>query len=192
MELERFPGPYRLGSTGQFGCQVLYLLVRAARPRIVVETGVLYGASSSHILAALECNGQGKLYSIDLARDDREPSHDFFIPGELKPRWHLTLGDSRRKLPPLLARLNTIDLFHHDSLHTFGHMIWEYETAFGHLAPGGVLSSDDVLVAHSLRAIRRKNAFVAFCERRRNQWATFGNFGVVLRGLPAALAASAI
>jgi hypothetical protein len=46
--LERFPGPYRLGTTGEFGCEALYLLVRAARPQTIVETGVLYGASSAH------------------------------------------------------------------------------------------------------------------------------------------------
>jgi len=52
-ELDRFPGPSRLGTTPEFGCEALYLLMRAARPRMVVETGVHYGASSAYILAAL-------------------------------------------------------------------------------------------------------------------------------------------
>ena len=36
---------------------------------MVVETGVLYGASSAHILAALAQNGDGELHSIELGRD---------------------------------------------------------------------------------------------------------------------------
>jgi predicted O-methyltransferase YrrM len=56
-----FRGPYRHGTTGECGCEALYLLVRAARPRTVVKTGVLYGASSAHILAALARNGEGQL-----------------------------------------------------------------------------------------------------------------------------------
>jgi hypothetical protein len=66
--LERFPGPYRLGTTGEFGCESLYLLVRAARPRVVIDTGVLYGASSAHLLAALARNGGGELHSIEIGR----------------------------------------------------------------------------------------------------------------------------
>ena len=63
--LERFAGPIRLGTTGKFGCEALYLVVRAARPHVVVETGVLYGASSAHILAALARNGGGELHSLE-------------------------------------------------------------------------------------------------------------------------------
>jgi predicted O-methyltransferase YrrM len=182
--IRRFTGPFRLGTTGEFGCEALYLLVRAARPRVVVDTGVLYGASSAHILAALAQNGTGKLYSIDIGRDPREPPHEFFVPEELQPRWELNIGDSRRELPRLLGRLPAIDMFHHDSLHTFEHMTWEFETVFPHLGPEGVLSSDDVLNPSSLLGIFRQNAFPAFCERRQVSYATFHNLGVGLRGAP--------
>jgi hypothetical protein len=179
--LLRWPGPFRLGTTGGFGCETLYLLTRAARPRIVVETGVLYGASSAHILAAMECNGQGELQSIELGAPAGEPPHDFFVPPELTGRWNLVMGDSRRKLPALLTRLDQIDLFHHDSLHTFEHMTWELETALPHLGPGGILSSDDVLIAHSLREIFRPNAFPAFCGSRGLKFSIFQNSGIALR-----------
>jgi predicted O-methyltransferase YrrM len=182
--IRQFTGPFRLGTTGEFGCEALYLLVRAARPRVVVDTGVLYGASSAHILAALAQNGMGKLHSIDIGRDPREPPHDFFVPENLQPRWELNIGDSRRELPRLLSRLPAIDMFYHDSLHTFEHMTWEFETAFPHLSPEGVLSSDDVLNPSSLLGIFRQNAFPAFCERRQLSYATFHNLGVGLRGAP--------
>lgn len=44
----------------------LYLLIRAIKPAIVVETGVAAGISSSHILKALCDNGSGFLHSVDL------------------------------------------------------------------------------------------------------------------------------
>ena len=176
--LERYRGPYRLGTTGRFGCEALYLLVRAARPRVVVDTGVLYGGSSSHILAALEQNRTGTLHSIELGRDKREPPHDYFVPPSLRRHWRLTIGDSRRELPALLERLGTIDMFHHDSLHTWDHMTWEFETAYPHLSEDGVLASDDIHGAATLREVIRENAFPAFCRRHGVPYAIFFNLGI--------------
>jgi predicted O-methyltransferase YrrM len=180
--LERFAGPYRFGTTGEFGCQALYLLVRAARPRVIVETGVLYGASSAHLLAALALNGGGELHSIEIGRDPREPPHDHFVPRELRPHWDLIIGNSRRELPLLLERCGLIDMFHHDSLHTFEHMTWEFETALPHLSSEGVLSSDDILNPPSLLGVFRENAFAAFCKRREVSYTTFANLGVATPG----------
>src|SRR5207342_1800502 len=45
-ELREFPGPYRLGSTPTVDCETLYCLLRAVKPKIVIETGVCYGVSS--------------------------------------------------------------------------------------------------------------------------------------------------
>jgi predicted O-methyltransferase YrrM len=178
--LERFPGPYRLGTTGEFGCEALYLLVRAARPRVVVETGVLYGASSAHILAALARNGGGELHSLEIGRDPREPQHHHFVPGELQRHWTLVIGDSRHELGPLLKRNAPVDMFLHDSLHTFDHMTWEFETALPHLSPAGILTSDDVLNPPSLLGVFRETAFPAFCKRRQLPYATFKNLGVAI------------
>jgi predicted O-methyltransferase YrrM len=182
--LKSFPGPYRIGTTGQFDCRCLYVLIRAAKPRTVVETGVLYGAVSGHILAALNKNEAGTLHSIELGRNRREPPHDFFVPDTVKEQWNLILGDSRQKLPELVAQLESVDLFHHDSLHTFEHMTWEFETVFPHLASNGVLSSHDVAIAHSLREVFQQNAFPAFCTRHDVSWSTFGNLGLVFRDGP--------
>jgi predicted O-methyltransferase YrrM len=180
-QLANFPSPYRFGTTRPFGCEFLYLLVRAARPQVVVETGVLYGSSSAAILAALERNGMGTLYSIDLGNPPQEPANDFFIPRSLLDRWQMIIGDSKRELPGLLARLGAIDLFHHDSLHTFEHMTWEYETAFRHLSPRGALSSDDVLAPLSLRTALQRNPYPVFCEKHALRWATFYGLGLAVR-----------
>jgi predicted O-methyltransferase YrrM len=191
-ELASLRGPRRLGTTGYFGCEALYLLVRAARPSHVIETGVLYGASSAHILAALARNGEGELHSIELGKDPREPPHEFLVPTELQGRWDLIIGDARRELPSLVQRLPNISLFHHDSLHTYDHMMWEFETVYPYLDPDGVLSSDDVVSVESLKHVFRKNAFTTFCQNRVQQWATFQNLGIALKGAVERVTFSAI
>jgi predicted O-methyltransferase YrrM len=180
-ELGALGGPIRLGTSGPFTQELLYVLVRALRPQIVVETGVLYGGSSAHILAGLNDNEQGELHSIELGTCPQEPPCDFLVPELLRHRWHLVLGDSRRELPALLSHLPLIDLFHHDSLHTFEHMTQEFETVLPRLAADGVLSSHDVLIAHSLGRIFGKNAFRVFCDRHCLRYSTFRNCGCAVR-----------
>ena len=179
-QLREFPGPYRLGSTPEFDCETIYFLVRALKPNVVVETGVCYGASSAYILEALKENRRGALYSIDLGNNPDEPPSDFFIPPRLRDRWHLIVGDSKQELPRLLARLGRIDLFHHDSLHTPEHMMWEYKTAFPHLGPAGVLSSHDVRAVLSLQRPFQRNPFAVFCERNELYFVESYNVGVAV------------
>lgn len=100
----------------------------------------------------------------------------------------MIIGNSLRVLPRLLQRCGSIDLFHHDSLHTWRHMTWEYETAFRFLSGNGVLSSDDIHAPPSLAGIFRQNAFPAFCQRRRIPFATFHNLGVAFPGMRKAVA----
>jgi predicted O-methyltransferase YrrM len=181
IELGEYRGPYRLGSTPVFDCDTLYLLVRSLRPDVVVETGVCYGESSAYILHALSENRRGVLYSIDLGNTVDEPPSDFFVPKHLLDRWHLIIGDSKQELPALLARLGRIDLFHHDSLHTYEHMMWEYGTALPHLTAAGVLSSHDVRTIVSIVRPFQPNPFAAFCDRHRLRSIVAGNLGIALR-----------
>lgn len=88
---------------------------------------------------------------------DRLGGHQtgFLVPGVLRDRWTLILGDSKVELPRLLDKLVSVDFFHHDSLHTFDHMMFEFQTLWPKLRKGGVLSSDDV---------NDNDAFAKFCE----------------------------
>jgi predicted O-methyltransferase YrrM len=123
-----------------------YLACRYLRPRVVVETGVAYGVTSTYILAALEDNDYGELHSIDLPplALDAAAHIGYFVPPELRSRWKLNLGPAKKLLPQLLERTKPIDLFVHDSLHTYSHMKWEFEAALSALRPGGMLISDDI------------------------------------------------
>lgn len=149
---------------------VLYSLCRKIRPDIVVETGVASGVSSSYILCSLEENKNGVLYSIDLSW--QEGQSGWLIPDYLQHRWHLITGRSSDKLPPLLDNLNTIDIFLHDSEHTYRNMLFEYQAAWIHLRHGGLLLS------HNIDA---SDAFPDFCESVRLQGYTLDIFGGLLK-----------
>jgi hypothetical protein len=148
-------GIARLGAAPQFAlrhnadariARLCYIVCRALRPDTVVETGVAYGVTTTFVLKALEINGAGHLYSIDLPPlgADADDSVGRLVPQYLRSRWTLLRGSSRRVLPPLLARLRQIDLFIHDSLHTFQNMRSEFAAAQRHRADPFVLIADDI------------------------------------------------
>lgn len=153
----------------------LYIIVRAVKPRTIVETGVASGISSAHILRALERNRTGSLYSIDLP-DVQEGSvlpsgrrTGWIVPDSLRSRWTLRLGDARTLLPELLDTLDSVDVFLHDSDHSYEHMVFEFERALPKLAREGLLLSDD---AHM------HGAWDDFCTRRGLRPTLLGHLGV--------------
>ncbi len=126
--------------------RLCYVLVRAQKPDKVVETGVANGATSCFILQALEKNGVGELYSIDLPPLAVYGGSEVgsLVPDHLRRRWHLNLGSSRRVMPPLLKRLGTIDMFVHDSLHSYHNVRRELNVASKRLMPKGVVVVDNI------------------------------------------------
>jgi len=165
---------YATGTTSDFDCETLYALVRSLRPRVVVETGVMLGASTAHILEALDRNGAGHLFSVDLPKKDEIGA---LVPKSLRERWTLQIGDARDVLPRLSSEIERVDLFHHDSLHTYDHQRWEFETASGLLGDHGVLTAHDVLHVRGFRDAFRRHA-----HRRNVRASVFFNLGI---GLPA-------
>lgn len=124
-----------------------YAACRALKPQAVLETGVASGVTSAFILQALAINGGGAhLWSIDLPplSDGAERYVGAAVPESFKSHWRLKIGSSRRLLPDLLSELAKIDLFIHDSLHTYRNMLWEFQAVWPFLAPGGLLVADDV------------------------------------------------
>ena len=150
---------------------VLYVICRRQKPRIVVETGVASGVSSSHILGALEQNKHGRLYSIDLPgwQEDRS---GWLIPDYLRHRWHLVPGRSSDELKPLLRKVAAIDTFLHDSDHSYQNMLEEFQTAWKYLKSGGLL------LAHN---IDNNNAFSDFCRGNGLKGYSLANLGGIIK-----------
>lgn len=142
-----------------------YAIIRSRRPNTIVETGVCNGVSSLAILLALEENGKGHCYSIDLPYRVDAPLEEFrretfeeyagaaipsdkdpgwIIPTELRDRWTLRIGKSQVELPKLRSEVNEIDCFFHDSEHSAPCMMFEFELAWAWLRPGGLLFADDI------------------------------------------------
>jgi predicted O-methyltransferase YrrM len=133
----------------------IYFIVRCMKPETIIETGVSHGVSSWNILNALHRNNKGKLYSIDLPDHDTNRNYNmeefktsigWVVPEVLKHRWELRLGDSKKLLPELLNELKSIDIFFHDSDHSYDFMTFEYKTSYPFIRNGGLLLSDDVHV----------------------------------------------
>lgn len=143
---------------GQTLVRVLWAVIRHRQPEYVVETGVARGVSSAFVLEALERNGSGNLWSIDLPpiRSSAQVDVGGAVPDRLRHRWTYLRGASRRRLPPLLDKLDGVDVFIHDGLHTPETMTWEFHHVWPYLKSGDVIVADDANV---------NQAFVKFANR---------------------------
>jgi len=157
-----------------------YAACRALEPAVVVETGVAHGVTSAFVLEALNLNGKGTLHSVDLPPLGRDTDRlvGGLIPHELKKRWRLHRGVSGRLLPALMEELGRVDLFVHDSLHTYRNIRRELDIVTPSLARPSVVIADD---AGGNAAFARWNASVdaAFSGVFREE-GKYAVFGVVL------------
>lgn len=139
--------------------RALWCLVRHLRPEHVVETGVGRGLTSRIVLEGLEANGCGHLWSVDLP-PPLSPSlrreTGAAVPERLRPRWSYVRGTSRRRLPEIVAEIDSVDLFIHDSMHTTRNVEFELEHVWPALGRGGAMLVDD---------IEMNRAFELFAER---------------------------
>ena len=145
-ELERRTSSVALGFPERFAVEresgkLLYLVTRLLRPRLVVETGVANGASTFFFLRALEENGDGgRLTSVDVT-----PEVGALLTPEERAStaWDFeVLGD--RTFDRIVSDLGSIDLFFHDSDHSYDNQVLELRSAWPRMSPGGLIGSDDV------------------------------------------------
>jgi predicted O-methyltransferase YrrM len=164
-ELEgKYGGHYVPGWVMLDDALFLYWLVRQAKPRMIVQTGVCNGLSAAFMMLALVKNGpEGRLRAIDLPPvfDPADPAwtvagtvygvivpegktSGWLIPDAYRERFEVWNGDAKDLLPKLVDSVDSIDFFFHDSDHTYDHMMFEFHEAKRKLAKGGLLVSDDV------------------------------------------------
>ena len=163
----------------------LYVIVRVLKPNLMVETGVANGKSSAYILRAIDKNGTGALFSIDKPEFQDDPASinrgealiprnlesGWMVPDSLRSLWTLRLGDAAELLPVLRSELKDIDIFFHDSLHTYDHMKFELALARDWVRTNGVILCDDIQYSDAF--------FEATAQENKPSFA-FGTMGALL------------
>jgi hypothetical protein len=187
-------GPESFGSwnDGDAGLvRAIWCLTRHLKPKKVIETGVAHGVTSRFILEALDRNGEGHLWSIDLPPIEKRWKEQVGIAvgDRLKNRWSYIKGSSRRHLPALLSRLGEIDLFIHDSLHSERNVRFELDRAWPLLTTHGAIVVDDVDANWGFDSFTQSflghEAMVCEAEPIRPDLRRFnkkGLFGILLKG----------
>lgn len=155
---------YQPGWVNMDDALFLYWLVRRLEPRIIVQSGVCNGLSSAFMMLALAKNGpHGRLLAVDLPPlfDPADPawtakgtvygvvipqgkSSGWMVPDAYRDRLEVVSGDAKVMLPKLVDQVDGIDMFYHDSDHTYAHMMFEFHEARRKLRPGGLIVGDDV------------------------------------------------
>lgn len=148
-----------------------YAIVRAVQPDRVVETGTHLGLGSCVIAAALLRNGHGRLTTIDI---DSDAGHLITEPwaGVIDRR----IGSSLTEL----AAMRDVDIFLHDSWHTYDYETRELAAVEANLRPRAIVLSDN---AHDSAALsdwaeRTGRHYLFFKEQPRDHWWPGDGIGV--------------
>jgi hypothetical protein len=184
MGKSKVAGPFDSSHNGNFClARSIYVLCRVLSPNVVLETGVAYGVTSAFTLQAMAVNRKGALISIDLPPlgKDADLHVGALIPQELKGRWKLHRGSAKRILPDLISSIKEVDIFVHDSLHTYRHMSFEFETAWPCVRPGGAVVADNVDLNDAFQDFtgRVKPAFSSMVKEEN----TTDLFGIMMKGM---------
>ena len=166
----QFGGHYLPGWMNLDDALFLYWLIRQSRPRTIVETGVCNGFSAGVAVLALARNGNdGNLHAIGLAEvfnpDDPRWTQGgrvfgevvvggkglgWMIPNPYRHWANIYNGDARTLLPEVAEKLDGIDLFFHDSDHSYDHMMFEFVAARRKLARNAIVVADNIAWNSSL------------------------------------------
>ncbi len=114
-------------------------LIRQEKPDTMIETGVESGYSSEHFLVAMDDNRKGRLYSCDPA-----PSGFYEAYPIRHQRFTFMREPSYTACDKIFKATGKVDIFLHDSDHSYACQTWEYEWAWLHVRNGGIIASDDV------------------------------------------------
>jgi predicted O-methyltransferase YrrM len=131
---------------GGMEVDLLFNLVRSLKPERIIETGVAYGWSSLALLAGLEENKRGSLWSSNLAYAgmDCEADVGCVVPEELRAKWHLFRGPDSQMLPKIMHEIKSCQMVVYDSDKSYAGRRASYKLLWSILDVGGVFVSDDI------------------------------------------------
>ncbi len=163
--------------------RAVWCAARHVNPDVVIETGVAHGVTSRIILEALNENGAGRLWSIDLPHPLDNQLHaqtGVAVTDDCRPRWTYIEGASKQRLPPLVSEVGHVNMFVHDSLHTAKNTLFEMEQAASAMRHGGIMLVDDIKshLGFATFARRHPEYQSIVCETEDK----IGMFGIAVKG----------
>jgi hypothetical protein len=166
----------------RFGRRVgWYALVRATKPKVVIETGVEKGVGAMVLCAALLRNSQegyqGRYYGTDI---DRGAGRLFIEP--YRRTGEILYGDS---IETLSALDEVVDIFINDSDHSAEYEREEYRIIAPKLAKQAVVVGDNAHVTDELLkfSCETDRKFLFFREEPANHWYLGAGIGLSFKAL---------
>lgn len=155
-----------------------YAMVRALKPRVVVETGVSHGVGSC-VLASAILKNRSEGYEGRYLGTDWDPEAGFLLSGTYAEAGQILYGDSISSLEKLDE---SIDLFINDSDHSFEYEAREYGVIHPMLSTRSVVLGDNSHVSPSLRDYSELTGrrFVFFKEIPKEHWYPGAGIGISL------------
>lgn len=178
--VERLRLPRAAAGGGWFGRRLgWYAMVRARKPRLVVETGVHHGIGACLIAAALARNQAEGHPGRYLGTDINPRAGAIFLP-PYKQFGEVRYGDSIETLNRLE---DTIDLFIHDSDHEEVYELRELRAASRRLAEDALVLSDNAHDSDALMQFARETGrnFLFVPEGPKAHWYPGAGIGIAFR-----------
>jgi hypothetical protein len=153
-----------------------YAMVRAMRPKVVIETGIDKGLGSCVLCAALLRNHAeghtGHYYGTDI-----NPKAGYLLQPPYQQFGTILYGDSIESLQKFDQ---SIDLFINDSDHSADYEGREYETVAAKLSPDAFIISDNAELTDKLRVFSHQHhrPFLFYKEMPDQHWFAGGGIGL--------------
>lgn len=132
-----------VGQYDWFAGQVLYALVRAVKPRTVIEFSTSSGYSTTFTALALKRNGHGRLHTVDIDAEAQRAATRWLGQNDLMGPVEIHAGDCRDVVPKLLR--DDVDLLFIDTLHSFDMAKWYLADIIPRLHPEALVHIHDVM-----------------------------------------------
>ena len=136
-----------------------------------METGTDKGLGSCVLASALMRNGSGRLTTLDV-----NPDSGYLIVGRYADAVDRVVGDS---VSAIGTGNSPVDVFLHDSLHTYEHERAEFDAVENRLAGGAVVLTDNADVTDALLDWTSEHGrhFLYFAEKPEKHWFPGGGIG---------------
>ncbi len=123
---------------------LLFNVVRACKPMRGLELGACMGLSAAYQAAAMRCNGQGRLVSLEGAPSFAEIAAETFSTLGLSDIASVEIGPFQNTLAAVLQRLKPLDYVFIDGHHDEAATLSYFRQAISFLADRSVLVFDDI------------------------------------------------